>query len=270
MPAHNIDCLTYLQSVPNDTFDLNIADPPYFEICGNFDFVWKDVEEYLDWAKKWILECHRTLKETGSFYLWGGIGYGRGYPLFKLCDWIETQGLFIVQNWITQRNCRGFGTKQGYMAAREELVFMTKSERYTWNTAYTEERVNRTDMGADGKPRTSEYKRVSDVWIDISEASQSSLQRFRYRDGTCFPTVKNTKLCERIIEASSNVGDHVMIPFGGSGSEAVACSRLGRWWELTEIDSRTFDEIIVPRVEAETKSDGIVFPSDEELTSCVG
>jgi site-specific DNA-methyltransferase (adenine-specific) len=227
------DCLEFLKTQSNEIYDLIICDPPYHRIWGDFDFIWKDLNQYLGWCKTWLKECHRTLKPTGSIYLWGKIGYNNGYPLFKLADWIENEKLFIVRNWITQRNTRGRGTKRGYMEAREELIFMTKSDTYTWNTAYTEEEsrlYKLNQKGANDKPRTNPFKRVSDVWIDISEASQNKLERFG------FPTTKALKLCERIIKASSNEGDFVYIPFGGSGSEAVACENLKRKWVLTEIN----------------------------------
>ena len=236
----NCDCCDYLSSCESNTFDLIIADPPYFEIYGDFDFVWNDLEEYLDWSKEWIKGCQRVLKENGSFYLWGKIGFGKGYPLFKLADWIESEKLFTVRNWITQKNSRGRGNKKGFMEAREELIFMTKSDQYTWNPAYTMERSLRKDKGFDGKPRKNEFKRCGDVWDDIAEASQSNKERFRLKSGKNFPTVKAQKLCDRIIQSSSSTGDLVYIPFGGSGSEAVSCVKNGRKFVLTEKSEEFF------------------------------
>lgn len=238
------DCIKYLSNCPSQKFDLIIADPPYYEIYGDFDFAWNNVDEYLGWCHQWLLELHRVLKPTGSFYLWGKIGFNNGYPLFKLADWIENNKLFIVRNWITQRNSRGRGTKQGYMEAREELLFTTKTSDFTWNTSYTEEPSVRKDMGFDGKPRKNKFKRTSDVWIDIAEASQSKYERFKTSDGKTFPTVKAQKLCDRILQASSNPGDLVYIPFGGSGSEAVACHRNNRQFVLTELNADYFQVII--------------------------
>ena len=116
-----------MKTLPDNCIDLIIADPPYFEICGDFDFVFINIDGYLSWCQNWIKECHRILKDVGTIYMWGAIGYNKGYPLFKLADWIENNKLFIVQNWITQRNSRGRGTKKGYMTAREELLYMTKT-----------------------------------------------------------------------------------------------------------------------------------------------
>ena len=254
------DCLEYLRSCSDNIFDLIIADPPYFEIYGSFDFIWENLDQYLQWCQSWIQECHRVLKSNGSFYLWGKIGYGKGYPLFKLAEWIEQEKLFIARNWITQRNSRGRGTKKGFMEAREELIYMTKGNSYTWNPVYTNEVSCRKDLGADGKPRKNKFKRCSDVWIDIAEASQSSRQRFYMTNGEAFPTVKAEKICDRIILASSNPGDLVYIPFGGSGSEAVSCKRNRRQWILTEIKREYVDEIIKPRVAKQHLISNVVSP----------
>lgn len=245
---YNQDCIQFMKTLPDNYIDLIVADPPYFEICGDFDFVFKDLDDYLSWCKKWITECYRILKDTGTIYLWGAIGYNKGYPLFKIADWIENNKLFIVQNWITQRNSRGRGTKKGYMTAREELLYMTKTNNYIWNTAYTEEKSNRKDLGFDGKPRKNEFKRCSDVWIDIAEASQSSKERFQLSGGNSFPTVKAQKLCNRIIQSSSNENDVVYIPFAGSGSEIVSCINNKRNWLATELNKEYIDDIIIPRI----------------------
>lgn len=248
---YNEDCLITMKKIEDKTIDLIIADPPYFEIYGEFDFVWQNQEDYLTWCKKWIIECKRILKNTGTIYIWGKIGFGKGYSLFKLCDWIEEQKLFLVQSWITQKNCRGRGNRKSYMNAREELVHLTKSKEYTWNPIYLSESVNRKDLGFDGKPRRNTHKRCSDVWIDITEASQSSKERFKTSIGHSFPTVKSIKLCNRIITSSSNPDDVVYIPFAGSGSEIVSCLCNQRHWIASEINSEYVKDIILPRIEKE-------------------
>lgn len=245
----NQDCIEFMKTLPNECVDLIIADPPYYKICGEFDFIWNSLDEYIDWCKQWITECNRILKPTGSIYIWGKIGFGNGFPLFKIADWIENENIFTIVNWITQRNTRGRGTKKGFIEAREELLFCVKDKtQYFWNNAYTEEKSNRKDLGFDGKPRKNEFKRCTDVWNDITEASQSSKQRFKLSDGTNFPTVKAQGLCDRIINASSKVGDIIFIPFGGSGSEIESCIRNGRNWIATEINKQYVEEIIIPRI----------------------
>lgn len=219
---NNEDCLDRLKSLPDESLDLIIADPPYFQVCGDFDFnVFKTRKEYIDWCRKWITESKRVLKESGTLILWGGVGE-KEMNIARIAIMIEDDNLLIRKNWVTQRNTRGYGTKRNYMSAREDFLFLTKTQNYTFNIPYTEDKSNRKDLGANGKPRTNKFKRVSNVWNDITEASQSSIERCG------FPTVKAIKLCKRIIETHSNQGDMVYIPFVGSGSEIVACNLLGR------------------------------------------
>lgn len=232
----------FLLRIPKGSVDLVIADPPYFDIVEHeFDRQWSDVGDYIEWSMYWLHGLHRVLKPTSSVYLWGAIGYNRGYALPKICNLIEQRQLFKVRNWITQRNTRGFGNKKGYVCAREELVFMTVSDEYTWNNAYLAEPSIRKDLGANGKPRKNKFKRATDVWCDITEAAQSSNQRFHYRDGSSFPTVKSLDLCRRIIEASSDPGDIVFVPFAGSGSECVSARMLGRHFYACDKDEQAVE-----------------------------
>lgn len=247
---HNQDCIEYMKTLPNKCVDLIIADPPYFEIFGDFDFVFKSKEEYIEWCKQWIIECARILKDDGTLMLWGKIGHEKGMCFPRLAIWLEDTKYFYLKDWITQRNSRGRGTKKGYMSAREELLFLTKhNSEFTMNIAYTEEKSNRKDLGYDGKPRKNEFKRCSNVWCDISEASQSSKERFKTQEGISFPTVKAQKLCDRIIRTHSNENDLVYIPFAGSGSEIISCINNKRNYIATEINKEYIDDIIMKRIE---------------------
>lgn len=245
---YNESCLETFSKMESESLDLIIADPPYFEIHGEFDFVWKSVEEYIEWCKLWILESKRVLKNTGSLFLWGAIGFNKGYALPRIAYWMESKNIFKVNNWITQRNTRGRGIKKGFMQAREELLFCVKSEQFLWNVAYTEDKSTRKDLGANGKPRKNEFKRCSDVWIDIAEASQSSNERFHYKDGSSFPTVKPYKASKRIVECATNENQLIYIPFAGSGTEIKVSIDLNRSWIASETNLNTINEIILPRI----------------------
>lgn len=62
------------------------------------------------------------------------------------------------------------------------------------------------------------------------------------------PTQKPQDICQRIIKASSNENDNVLIPFAGSGSEIVACEELKRNWTAFEIED-SYIEIINKRLD---------------------
>ncbi len=229
----NMDCLEFMKDIPDSSIDLIIADPPYYRVCGDFDFVWETEKEYLDWLYECLEEFKRILKPNGTLMLWGELKKGK-ITICRVAVHVEDAGMFILQNWITQRNFRGCGTKRNYMSCREELLFYTKNENYTFNIPYLDEPTNRKDKGANGKERKSMFKRVSNVWVDIAEASQSSIER-------CFhPTVKALGLCNRIVKTHSNEGDLVYVPFVGSGNEIISCIKNNRNCIGTEIDEEYF------------------------------
>lgn len=65
---------------------------------------------------------------------------------------------------------------------------------------------------------------VGDVWTDISQLRGAAAERLGY------PTQKPEALLDRIIQASSDVGDVVFDPFCGCGTAIAAAQRLGRSW----------------------------------------
>lgn len=66
---HNIDFLN--NSLPDKCANLIIADPPYYEVKGNFDFIWQDFNQYLKDVEKWALECKRLLADNGTMFWYG-------------------------------------------------------------------------------------------------------------------------------------------------------------------------------------------------------
>ena len=57
--------------LPDKSVQLMICDPPYFEVKGSFDFVWKSFDEYLIDVEKWAIECKRLLADNGTLFWYG-------------------------------------------------------------------------------------------------------------------------------------------------------------------------------------------------------
>lgn len=57
--------------LPDKSVQLIIADPPYFETKGDFDFVWKTFDDYLIDVEKWAKECKRLLADNGTLFWYG-------------------------------------------------------------------------------------------------------------------------------------------------------------------------------------------------------
>jgi site-specific DNA-methyltransferase (adenine-specific) len=66
---HHADWLT--NNLPDKSVQLIIADPPYFEVKGDFDFIWKSFDDYLKDVEKWAIECKRILANNGTLFWYG-------------------------------------------------------------------------------------------------------------------------------------------------------------------------------------------------------
>ena len=66
---YNVDFMD--NDLPDGCANLIIADPPYFEIKGDFDFAWDSFEDYLKDVEKWAIECKRLLAENGTLFWYG-------------------------------------------------------------------------------------------------------------------------------------------------------------------------------------------------------
>ena len=67
--VHNIDFLK--NDLPDKCANLIIADPPYYKVKGDFDFIWETFEDYLKDVEKWAIECKRILADNGTLFWWG-------------------------------------------------------------------------------------------------------------------------------------------------------------------------------------------------------
>ena len=66
------DALKELKKLPNDFFDIVIADPPYNigkDFGNNSDN--KELKEYINWSKEWIDQCIRIMKPTATMFIYG-------------------------------------------------------------------------------------------------------------------------------------------------------------------------------------------------------
>lgn len=66
------ECLLKTMSkIEDKSINLIIADFPYFEVKGDFDFIWKDFDEFLVWVEVCAKEFKRILSDNGSLYVYG-------------------------------------------------------------------------------------------------------------------------------------------------------------------------------------------------------
>lgn len=234
----NTNCLDFLPTLESSSVDLIIADPPYGNILN---ISWDKIDNYYDFSQLWLNECQRILKPTGSIYVWCSIGR-KSSSLLDIAIILKTQ--FIFQDMIVWSKQRGRGARKGWLFTREELLWATKTEDYTWNKEnqystikYHESWVKR--LNKENNP----FKRATNVWTDIEEVSieMARLSGGKGKRKFFHPTQKPLKALERIILAHTKETDLVLDPFMGSGSTGVACKNLGRNFIGIEIDKEYFD-----------------------------
>lgn len=125
----NDDCINVLKEISNDTFDLIVLDPPYYKtINEEWDKQWKTEEEYLQWTEQYIKECVRTLKPTGSLYI-----YGNFNMLTKIKVSILDKLLCFRQNITLNKGLRAIAGRTSdklrmFPTASEYLLFYTKQQ----------------------------------------------------------------------------------------------------------------------------------------------
>lgn len=243
MEIYNQDCLEVFSHIPDESFYMVLADPPYYKITkkrwssstpkdinNSWDNQWKSKEEYINWCRKWISESIRILKIGGSLYIWSGVGE-KEIMAARLSCLIEDEFPQLKRkNWITMKNQRGFGTQKNWMSTRQELLYFIKGND---KTSYYFKPLHVLDGS---KNRLGQDKRVTNVWLDINEVAI-------YNNYT-HPSEKPLLACERIIEASTEENQNVFIPFAGSGNEIISCKKLNRKCLACEIDTNYYNEII--------------------------
>ncbi|EGU31577.1 hypothetical protein VII00023_02359 [Vibrio ichthyoenteri ATCC 700023] len=69
----NDDCLRALKNIPDNSVDLIVTDPPYFQVKKDaWDNQWPNVEAFLSWLDDVNTELWRVLKPSGTLYLFCG------------------------------------------------------------------------------------------------------------------------------------------------------------------------------------------------------
>lgn len=235
----NGDCIEWLPRIKRQAA-LIILDPPYYKVTRElWDNYWSTPQAYLAWCNRWLYHCDEKLFDTGSLYLWGQLGRKHQLLIDLFCS---LQNRFEFQDWITWQKSRGLGNRKGWLHTREELLWFTKTDQYVWNAQAQYDLnapTNRNDMGFNGKPRKSQFKRYTSIWTCNEDQNYGS-DRI-----TTHYTPKPLILIERIVNAHTLVPtDLVIDPFMGSGTTGVACVKLDRCFVGIEKDTQIFNAAV--------------------------
>jgi DNA modification methylase len=106
---YNENCIDYLSRLDNNSVDLFILDPPYYNVVNEkWDTQWKSFEEYHTWCLEWLKEIERTSKKSASLYL-----FGFPYQLTRLLTDIEDIGYKFRQQIIVDKGIQSVAGRVG-------------------------------------------------------------------------------------------------------------------------------------------------------------
>ncbi len=231
---YNEDCVKVLNNIPSETVDLVFADPP-FNLSKVYDEGIDDAlstTDYIDWCFTWISECVRILKPGGSLFI------------YNIPKWTSIFSEFLnkrltLRSWIAVDMKFSLPLSGRLYPAHYGLLYYIKGEKpNTFNNQRIPIQTCRhcggeiKDYGGYKNKMNPRGVNVSDVWADIYPVRHKSQKNRAYNE-------LSVKMLDRIISMSTNPGDVVFDPFGGSGTTFIVAEMLGRRWLGSEMGNCT-------------------------------
>jgi len=256
------DCKSVLAGFPEKSVDLIYADPPFFS-NRHYEVVWGDgyelrafedrwkggIENYTAWMEDRIRECHRVLKETGSFYL--HCDFHANAHLRISLDRVFGRGNF--RNEIIWCYTGPSNTKRYFPRKTDTIFFYVKNRDANYffdvekiRVPYKKLETGKTSGIFKGEATLSEKGKIPENWWEEKRDGMSPVGRLK-RERLGYPTQKPEALLERILKASSNEGDLVLDPFCGCGTSIAVAHRLSRRWVGIDV-SPTACKVMVKRM----------------------
>lgn len=229
---YNIDAIQFLKSLDNESVDLIFADPPYNIKKAEWD-TFHSQKQYVEWSILWIQEAQRILKPHGSLYVCGfseilaDIKWAASY-LFTGCKWLV---------WF-YRNKANLGNDWG--RSHESILHFRKSKDFIFNINQVRIKYNAHTLKYPirSQAESSQYNNNGKEYIwqpnplgakpkDVFEIPTLSNGSWEKTDHT---TQKPVELIKKIVLASSNPGQIIVDPFGGSGTTYAVAEAFERKW----------------------------------------
>lgn len=245
------DCIQVLRTLPEKTVDLVFADPPYnlqlekelwrpnATRVNGVDEPWdqfSNFESYDRFTQEWLEACHRILKDTGALWVIGSY-----HNIFRVGRILQDLGYWILNDivWIKNNPMPNFHGVR-FTNAHETLIWAQKAKgnKYTFNYQAMKS-INRVGQTEPGVQMRSDWR------LPLCTGKE----RLKINGEKAHPTQKPEALLERVILASTDVGDIILDPFFGSGTTGAVAKKLERHWIGIETD-RSYISIAQQRIDA--------------------
>lgn len=241
------DCIIGLSRLPDKCAQVIIADPPYNigkDFGNNSDK--QELDKYLKWCDQWITQCLRVLKPDGTFFI-----YGFSEILAYIRVRLECNVRWLIWHY-TNKNVPSL---KFYQRSHESILccwspdvkyphFNLDKAREPYTEAYKNNMAGKVRKATVGRFSTGEKETLYSVHengalprdvikVPALAGGAGKIERVDH------PTQKPLELCLRLLKSTlQNKEDIVVIPFAGSGSECVACRKLGVPFVAYEINQK--------------------------------
>jgi adenine-specific DNA-methyltransferase len=213
--------------LPSEFIHLTVTSPPY-----NIGKEYEEqlpLDKYLTWCGSWLTELYRITTRNGAFWL--NLGYTRipnrakAIPLPYLI-W-DKSPFYLIQEIVWNYGA-GVAGKNYFSPRNEKFLWYVKSpDDYTFNLDDVRDpNVKYPNQKKNGKIKVNPLgKNPTDVWQFPKVTSGKNRAS---KERTSHPAQFPLAVIERIMLATSHVGEIVFDPFLGSGTTAIAALSLHR------------------------------------------
>jgi len=187
-------------------------------------------DDYLSFLEPRLLEAHRLLTDTGSFFL--HLDYREVHYAKVMLDGIFGRESFI--NEIIWSYDYGARATKRWSPKHDNILWYAKDpERYTFR--YEDiDRIPYLAPGLVGAEKAERGKTPTDCWWNTIVSPNG-------KEKTGYPTQKPLTILERIVSVHSNPGDRLLDFFAGSGSFGEAAAKHGRDVTLVDVSDAAIE-----------------------------
>lgn len=242
------DCLHVLPALKSEIVDTVFADPPFNlgKVYGRRTDDSRAEQEYVQWCRQWLTECVRVLRPGGALFVYNLPKWNILLGSFLMTD----QGMeFRHSIAIEMKSCLPI---QGRLyPAHYSLLYLTKGKPKTFRKIRTPIETCRhcggeiRDYGGHRGAMNPRGVNLKDVWTDVPP-----VRHWKFKSRGRRANALSTKILDRVVEMTTEPGELILDPFGGSGTTYAVCERRNRRWLGIELDH--CDEI------AERLRDGVI------------
>lgn len=260
------DSLKLMKAIPDNSIDLILTSPP-FALTRQKEYGNKQEEEYLNWFMEFAKEFYRLIKPRGSLVIDLGGAYLPGFPtrsiyqyelLVKLCRELN---FFLAQEFFHYNPAR-LPTPAEWVTVRR--IRVKDSVNVVWWLSKTEN--PKSDNKQVLKPYSDSMKALlkKGYKAQMRPSGHDISEKFNTNNGGAIPpnllelanTESNSHYMRRckelgikphparfpkdfadfFIKFTTDEGDIVLDPFGGSNTTGFAAELLNRKWLAFEIN----------------------------------